>query len=229
MKLVKRRTFMQSSAAALGLSVLFPQLEPGAQEVAAGQAPRAKLSANLEKLLHELEATQARFYNVPRPDGEFLHLLVKVARAKRVLEIGTANGYSAIWLATALAETDGHLTTIEIQPELVRAAKANLERAGLARRVECHEGDAHQVVMTLRGPFDLVFIDAELGGKMDYFRKLYPDKLPRGGIILCHNAITYRSAMQDYLDFIRAHADFDTVILSLTMQDGFVLSYRRRV
>lgn len=220
---------MRRSAAALGWGALIPRFGLGTQAATPVGKPRARLSPELQQLLRELEASQARFYNVPRADGEFLHLLVKVTRAKRVLEIGTANGYSAIWLALGLAETDGRLATIEIQPDLVRAAQANLRRAGLRHRVEFHEGDAHQVVTTLNGPFDLVFIDAELGGKMDYFRKLYPDKLPRGGLLLCHNAITYRSAMQDYLDFIQDHEEFDTVILSLTLQDGFALSYRRRV
>jgi predicted O-methyltransferase YrrM len=209
----------------VGLATLLPEwLDANGANATAS----SKVSSELEKLLKELEATQARYYNVPRADGEFLHVLVKMARAKRVLEIGTANGYSAIWLALALDETEGQLTTIEIQLELVRMAKANLKRAGLDRRIEFLEGDAHEGVKGLKGPFDLVFIDAELGGKMDYFSKIYPDKLPRGGLIVCHNAIKYKSAMQDYLDFIRQHAEFDTVILSLTMDDGFVLSYRRR-
>jgi len=192
------------------------------------QSTRRLQSPGLEKLLAELEGTQARFYNVPRADGEFFNLLVKATRARRVLEIGTANGYSALWFALALAETDGHLTTIELQPELVKSARANLARAGLDRRVTFHEGDAHQVVTTLDGPFDFVFIDAELGGKIDYFQKLHPQKLPPGGLLLCHNVIKYRSAMTDYLDFIHAHPDYDTVVLSLTMDDGFSVSYRRK-
>jgi predicted O-methyltransferase YrrM len=222
---MKRRKFLRKSVGAAGLATFFPLLLEQDTAVAASSIP----SGDMEKLLKELETTQARYYNVPRADGEFLHLLVRVARAARVLEIGTANGYSGIWLALALEETDGRLTTIEIESELVRAAKANLRRAGLDRRVECLEGDAHRVVTTLTGPFDLVFIDAELGGKMDYFGKIYPDKLPPGGLIVCHNAIKYRAAMQDYLDFIRRHAEFNSVILSLTMEDGFVVSYRRRV
>lgn len=225
MSTTKRRTFLRKGIGAAGLAALLPGLHV---TQAAEASTNSRLPVDLEKLLKELEATQARYYNVPRADGEFLHLLVKVARARRVLEIGTANGYSAIWLSLALEETDGQLTTIEIQPDLVRMAKAHLKRAGLERRVEFLEGDAHQVVTTVTGPFDLVFIDAELGGKLDYFRNIHPDKLPRGGLIVCHNAIKYKSAMQDYLDFIRQRSDFDTVILSLTMEDGFVVSYRRR-
>ena len=225
MKTIERRRFLGKGISAVGLAALLPG---GVNLESAAAKAISTLPDELARLLNELEATQARYYNVPRADGEFLQLLVKVARAKRVLEIGTANGYSVIWLALALEETDGQLTTIEIQPDLVRMAKANLKRAGLDRRVEFLDGDAHQVVATVKGPFDLVFIDAELGGKMDYFRKIHRDKLPRGGLLVCHNAIKYKSAMQDYLDFIRQHEEFDTVILSLTMDDGFVVSYRRR-
>ncbi|MEW6156841.1 MAG: O-methyltransferase [Verrucomicrobiota bacterium] len=226
----KRREFLQSGVRwAHGLGVVTLALQAGAQETGISAKPRdPRRDAELQKLLEELESSQAQFYNVPRKDGEFLSLLTKIARARQILEIGTANGYSAIWLSLALQETGGQLTTIEIQPQLVRAAKENLKRARLDHLVHFREGDAHQVVTQLDGPFDLVFIDAELGGKMDYFQKIFPKKLRAGGLIVCHNAITYRSAMQDYLDFIKAHPDFDTVILSLTMQDGFCVSYRRQ-
>ena len=189
---------------------------------------RVRSTREAEPVLRELERTLARFYNVPRKDGEFLNLLVKVSGARRVLEIGTANGYSGIWLGMALEETDGRLTTMEINPELVRAAKGNLERAGVAERVTFLEGDAHELVKEVEGPFDLVFIDAEIGGKLDYFEKLYPGKIKRGGLLVCHNAITYRSGMADFLEMMEGHEDFDSVILSLTMEDGFLVSWRRR-
>jgi caffeoyl-CoA O-methyltransferase len=215
---IKRRTFL-GTAPLLTAAFSLP-LEASEES--------KKVAPEVEKVLQELEATQAHFYNVPRKDGEFLNLLTKLTRAKRILEIGTANGYSAIWFALALQETDGKLTTIEIKPDLVKMAKSNLKRVGLDSRVTFLEGDAHDIVTRVDGPFDLIFIDAELGGKMDYFRKLYPQKLPPGGLLVCHNVIRYRSAMEDYLQFIQAHEDFDTVILSLTMDDGFSVSLRKR-
>lgn len=223
---MKRRAFLRGSGGVAAWTMLsqWPSIWANGADAA---APRPKFTPEQAKVMAELELTQARYYNVPRADGEYLHLMAKVSRARRVLEIGTANGYSAIWLALALEMTDGSMVTIELNPELVRAARANLKRAGLDRRIEFKEGDAHQIVNTVNGPFDLVFIDAELGGKMDYFRKIYPGKLNLGGLIMVHNAIKYKSAMQEYLDFIRQHPDFDTVILSLTMEDGFAVSYRR--
>lgn len=183
--------------------------------------------ADLEKVLAELEATRARYYNVPREDGRFLNLLAKSVQAKNVLEIGTANGYSAIWLALALEETGGKLTTIEIDPGKVKEAKANLGRAGLAHRVTFLEGDAHQIVRTLEGPYDFIFIDADMGNDLDYFKALFP-KLSPGGVLLRHNAIRYASTMKDYLEAVKTHPQLDTVVLSLTMDDGFAVSYKRR-
>jgi len=73
-----------------------------------------------------------------------------------------------------------------------------------------------------------VFLDADKDGQVDYFNKLYPTKLTPGGILAVHNAIQQASSMKDYLDMIRKHADFDTVTLSATMDDGFCVSYRHR-
>ena len=101
-------------------------------------------------------------------------------------------------------------------------------QAGLTHRVTFKLGDAHEVVSTLDGPFDFVFLDADKEGQPDYFKKLYPKKLLPGGIIAVHNAIRMRDAMKDYLDMISQHPDFDSVILSLTMDDGFSVSYRKR-
>ena len=200
-----------------------------ASGVLAGLASAASQAApdELEKLLKKLEATRAQYYNVPREDGQFLNLLVKTSKSKRVLEIGTANGYSAIWFSLGLQETDGKMTTIEINSRKVKEAKANLKRAGLEHRVTFVEGDAHKEVRNLEGPWDFVFIDAEMGGAMDYFKAVF-SKVAKGGLILRHNAIAYKSAMRDYLDAVRKHPELDTVILSMNMKDGFAVSYRKK-
>lgn len=201
-----------------------------ASGVLAGLASAAPQAApdELEKLLKELEATRAQYYNVPREDGEFIRLLVKSSRSKRVLEIGTANGVSAIWTSLGLQETDGKMTTIEIDSRKVKEAKANLKRAGLDHRVTFVEGDAHKEVRKLEGPWDFVFIDAEMGGAMDYFKAVFP-KVDKGGLILRHNAIAYKSAMTGYLETVRNHPELDTVTLSMNMKDGFAVSYRKRL
>lgn len=229
-----RREFLQDIGGALGLlameplwSSIFPGAVAGAAET--GLPVVRRDPATLGRLLGEMDAKGYRFWSVPRKDGEFLHLMVKVTRSKNVLEVGTSHGYSAIWMGLGLEETGGRLTTIEIDKERYALARKQLSGAGLDRRVTCINGDAHAEVARLPGPFDFVFLDADKEGQMDYFDKLYPRKLIPGAILVVHNAIRQASAMKDYLEMIRKHPEFDTVILSLTMDDGFCLSYRRRV
>ncbi|MEZ8219908.1 putative O-methyltransferase YrrM [Candidatus Fervidibacteria bacterium JGI MDM2 JNZ-1-D12] len=219
---MRRREFLTTAAGSLSL------LTVQAFALAPKDAPLKEREKEIEPLLQELEAVRGRFSNVPRTDGQFLNMLVKISRSRHVLEVGTSNGYSAIWICLALEETDGHLTTIEIDPERVKLAKENLKRAGLDHRVTFLEGDAHKIVPTLEGPFDFVFLDADKGREQDYFGYLYPKKLLPGALILVHNAIRMRRAMQRYLDMISAHPEFDTLMVSTTLDDGFAVSYWRR-
>lgn len=182
----------------------------------------------LEELLTEMETKGRNMLSVARKDGEFLRLLVKAVRARNVLEIGTSQGYSSTWVSLGLRETGGKLTTIEILPERVQLAKKNLARSGLDKFITFHEGDAHKIVPTLAGPFDFVLMDADKQGQVDYFNKLFPDKLAPGALLVAHNAIELKDMMEDYLKLLSAHPQFDTVILSLTMEDGFAVSYRNR-
>lgn len=226
----KRREFLKTSSAAVALLATVQGLDArrglAAERASAGD-PGQK--PGLEKLLAELDAKGRQFLSVPKKDGQFLNLLVKASRAKNVLEVGTSHGYSAIWISLALEETGGRMTTIEILPERVELAKKHVSQAELSHRVTFKEGDAHKIVPTLEGPFDFVFLDADKEGQLDYFKKIYPKKLLPGAIIAVHNAVRLASSMKDYLDMIATHPDFDSVILSLTMEDGFSVSYRHRV
>jgi len=227
-KTIPRRDFLGSASRAVSLVALsqaFSSFKLSGQSSA--QAGQDK--ATLDKLMAEMDAKGPQMLSVPKKDGQFLNLMVKATRARNVLEVGTSQGYSAIWISLGLAETDGHMTTIDIDPGKVRLAEANLAKAGLAHYVTFKEGDAHQVVPTLEGPFDFVFLDADKEGQMDYFKKLYPKKLLPGAIIAVHNAIRLGEAMKDYLEMISHHPDFDSVILSLTMDDGFAVGYRKRI
>jgi caffeoyl-CoA O-methyltransferase len=182
----------------------------------------------IENVLKEVEAEGEKFLTVAPKEGRFLKMLVGAAQAKRVLEIGTAEGYGTLWLGLGIAETGGHITTIEIVAERVQKARARINKAELAKGVTFHEGNAHGIVPKLDGPFDLIFMDADKDGQVDYFNKLYPAKLAPGGIIAAHNAIKRADKMQPYLDMIAKHDDFDAVIASVTMDDGFSVAYRRR-
>lgn len=223
LNLIPRREFLGRTAGPLTLLSLAGRLATRGALAAPAADPPA-----LKKLMDEMEAKGREFLSVPRKDGQFLNLLIKTSRARSVLEVGTSHGYSALWICLGLEETGGKLTTVEILPDRVALAKEHLARAGLSHRVTFHVGDAHQLVPTLDGPFDFVFLDADKEGQMDYFRKLYPGKLLPGAILAVHNAIRMKDAMKDFLDLMAQHPDFDSVVLSLTMDDGFSVSYRHR-
>ena len=118
---------------------------------------------------------------VSAPQGKLLMLLAQSVGARRILEVGTLGGYSAIWLARALPE-DGRLITLEIDPKHAEVARGNLAHAGLADRTEVRVGPAIDTLPDLTGPFDLVFIDADKQSNADYFR--HAVRLSRPGTLI---------------------------------------------
>ena len=224
---LNRREFC--STAAMGLFAIGALASPALGRTGDTGRPPSKIDpSRARRVLSEMEPNIGRYWSTPRMDAEFLHLMVKATRAVHVLEVGTSQGYSAIWMGLALEETGGRLTTIEIDEERYRLARRNVQDAGLAGRVTLIRGDAHREITGLKGPFDFVFLDADKDGQMDYFRKLHPKKLASGGMIAVHNAISEAGGMKDYLDMIRKHPDYDTGTLSVTAGDGIALSYRHR-
>jgi caffeoyl-CoA O-methyltransferase len=224
-----RREFLKTTGSALSWVAVTAGLSPViAKGAESGPSSPKHTPSQLKKLLDRMDAKGYEFWSVPRKDGEFLHLMVKAVRARNILEIGTSHGFSAIWMGLALEETGGRLTTIEVDEERYDLARKHINEAGLSQRVQCIKGDAHAEVTKMEGAFDFIFLDADKEGQLDYFKKLYPNKLLPGGMLISHNAIRQASSMRDYLDTVRKHPDFDTVILSLTMDDGFCLSYRHR-
>ena len=188
-----------------------------------------QLSPELDSFLQELEnlnRTQGML-NVPRTDGIFLRMMAELIEAKNALEIGTSNGYSSIWIGLGLKTTGGKLTTLEIEPEKVKMARENFEKAGLNDRITVIEGDALRTLPKLKGTFDYVFIDAWKPDYYKYFTMVFP-KLNKGGVIIAHNAISSSRAMEKYLDTVKNHSDLETVIISTTNRDGMAVSYKRR-
>jgi caffeoyl-CoA O-methyltransferase len=180
----------------------------------------------VDPLLRQLEPMRGQFLNVPRPHGQFLRMLVEMTGRKRALEIGTSNGYSAIWLGLGLEKSGGTLQTIEIVPETSALAKANLAKAGLQDRVTCVVGDALEVIPKLEGTFDFVFVDAV---KEDYWRyfELVKPKLDAGAVIAAHNAISARQAMSKYFEMIEADPNLQTTVVQIEPGDGFAVTFVR--
>lgn len=166
-----------------------------------------------EKILGTLEEMQQgdRFRNVSTTDGRLLRLLAETTDAKKVVEIGTSTGESAVWLALGLRKTGGHLYTHEIDEERAETARANFEKAGVADQITLILGDAHETVEQHEGPIDILFLDADKEGYIDYLNKLVPLLRP-GGLIVAHNMNT-RQADPRYLEAITKDPKFETLFL----------------
>jgi caffeoyl-CoA O-methyltransferase len=141
-----------------------------------------------DPLLREMEERAAR-EDVPISDpevGKLLGVLARATGARRILEIGAAIGYGAIWLARGAPEA--RVQSIDVDPERLAVAREYLERAGLADRVELIEGAALEVIHRLDGPFDLVYVDAVKTDYRRYLDSVLP-KLRVGGVIVCDNLL----------------------------------------
>ncbi|MBM4084530.1 MAG: hypothetical protein FJ272_07050, partial [Planctomycetes bacterium] len=154
--------------------VLPAQAQPGAPEPPKFASDAERHGWVLNTLMPWMEPFGRTYHNVPRSDGEYLRWLVVATKRKKALEVGTSNGYSALWLGLGLEATKGHLTTVEIDPKRVQDAQGNLRAAGmLGKVVTTLEGDALKVVPALEGKFDFAFID--IGPKaLPFFEAVEP-------------------------------------------------------
>jgi len=163
-------------------------------------------------VLNDMTATQrAQGANVPMDDGRFLRMLVESIGAKNVVEIGASNGYSALWMLLGLKSTGGKLTTFEIEASSVKLARQNFKNAGVDRIATVVEGDAHEKVKTLKGPIDLLFLDADKDGYNDYLKQLLPIVRP-GGLIVAHNMD--QGGTQSYISAVTNNADLETLFIN---------------
>jgi predicted O-methyltransferase YrrM len=178
-------------------------------------------------VLEDMAENQGRgMRNVPGEDGRLLRLLAEAADAKHVVEIGTSNGYSGIWFCLALRATGGKLTTYEIDAERAALARENFKRAGVDQLVTLVEGDAHEEVTKLQGPIDILFLDADKSGYIDYLEKLLPLLRP-GGLVLAHNM---NPAMADpkYIEAITTTPGLETIFLNKSFRGGVGVTLKKR-
>jgi len=160
-----------------------------------------------------------RYRNVPMHDGRLLRILTETMGAGKVVEIGTSTGYSGIWMGLGLKKTGGKLTTYEIDPKRAETARKNFKNAGMADLITLIEGDAHKEVAKLEGPIDILFLDADKEGYIDYLNKLVP-KVRSGGLIIAHN-INPRMADPKYMEAITTNPKWETVVrggMGITMK-----------
>jgi predicted O-methyltransferase YrrM len=167
-----------------------------------------------------------RMLNLERNTAELIQILVFSSGRKRVLEIGTSNGYSAIWLGSVLRMIHGaqRLVTIERDAGKVQQARLNIASAGLSETITVHEGSAPEIIATLPGPFDCVFFDADRISAPEQLRLLLP-KLERDVLLLADNIISHPDEVAGYLAEFNHLPQFVTT--TATVGKGLHIAYRR--
>lgn len=177
---------------------------------------------DLENLLRELEQKGAlndqaqadkslKYLNITRDTGEFLRVLVRATRANKILEIGTSNGYSTIWLASSLP-SNGTVTTIEYSERKAAEALSNFERAGIADKIELLQGKAQTVIKDLSRQYDLIFLDADRSKYMDMMQDI-SRLLKSNGLIVCDNAISHESELVEFTAYLKSQQNFSTSLV----------------
>lgn len=194
------------------------------------------MDAALQLVLDELAANgrahdavelehRRRLLNLEPETAALVAMLVRVGGRTQVLEIGTSNGYSTIWLADAVRATGGRVTSLERDSVKQSQADANLRRAGLRTLVDLIQGDATQAVAALSGPFDCVFFDADRISAPAQLALLQP-KLTADVLLLADNVLSHPDEITGYLAALEALSGFERLVVPVGK--GLSVAYRAR-
>lgn len=182
------------------------------------------MSGSFEQLLAELERfgeandrsitdRPRRMLNITRDTGEFLSVLVRAAHAQRVLEIGTSNGYSTLWLASAAQAIGGRVSTVELSEFKIELAARNFARAGLAGVItQLHDDAGRLLARTGNGAYDLIFLDSERGEYPAWWPQLKRSLRP-GGLLVADNATSHAEQMAPFMALVKADPEFVTSLV----------------
>jgi predicted O-methyltransferase YrrM len=178
----------------------------------------------IRSLLRELErfaaqndaqATDRRqmMLNITPETGELLAILVQATKARRVLEIGTSNGYSTLWLADAVRPIGGSVVTVEVSEAKAEMAKQNLKRAGLSRWVHQEVMDAGQFLTRQDASrYELIFLDAERKEYSAWWLRLQ-SALVAGGLLIVDNAVSHAGEMEEFIAQVGATPGWISVVV----------------
>ena len=206
-----------------------PQIEEYAQAHTEPPAP----------LFEELRETTYAQMNAPhmqvgRLEGSFLRILVKLSQARRVLELGTFTGYSALMMAEGLPD-DGELVTCDIDPKAEAVARSFFARSPHGKKIQLRMGPALETLKSLQGPFDLAFIDADKTNYSAYYEEVVSRLLRPGGLLVADNTLWGGRVLKPESDSDRAIVAFNAKVaadprvdkVQLTIRDGMTLALKR--
>jgi predicted O-methyltransferase YrrM len=167
----------------------------------------------------------SRMLNLEPDTARLVSLFARSSRRQRVLEIGTSNGYSTLWLAWSIRPHNGRVISIDRDAGKQELAEANLRHAGLREVVELVLGDATEVVRGLDGPFDCIFFDADRVSAPEQLELLLP-KLRDDVLLMADNALSHPDEIAGYLAALQALPDFERLVIPVGK--GLSVAYRGR-
>ena len=188
----------------------------------------------LDKLREETYATmEAPGMQVGRIEGAFLRILVRMLQAKRILEIGMFTGYSALSMAEALRE-GGELITCDVNPKAEEVARRYFAQSPHGKKIHVRMGPALETIKTLKGPFDLVFIDADKENYPAYYDAVFP-LVRQGGAIVGDNTLWSGKVLAPKAESDKAIVAYDDKVANdprvdkvlLTVRDGILIAVKR--
>lgn len=200
------------------LTVATLALAQDAAQPAASKADRARF-------IQEFKRTGL---NLAPEDATLTRVVIQAHHAKRGVEVGSFTGYGAVQMGMAFEANGGQLFTLEIDPEAVKACRANLAKVGLEKTVTCVEGDALKTIPELQGTFDFVLIDAKKEDYLKYLQAIEP-KLAPDAVVVADNVIQSADKMKDYLEYVQKSGAYETVVVRASdeKKDGMAISVRQ--
>ena len=182
------------------------------------------MDKSLGELLDELEAYgiksdnsaeeySSKYLNLEREAAELICLLIKLKRPKKILEIGTSNGYSTIWFASVLQE-GGKIITVERSKKKLQEASANFAKANLHEKIEIVEAEANEFFQSNRTKYDIIFLDANRKEYMNYVERMEAS-IQNDGLIICDNALSHKDELSDFHQHFIDSKHFDIITISV--------------
>ena len=192
------------------------------------------MDRNLEQILAELEQFGAandatakekpqKMLNITRDTGKFLDILIRSTRSTRILEIGTSNGYSTLWLANAARDLNGKVITLELLEAKAGMARENFARSGLSDWIDLRLGEAEEFLAANSSPFDIIFLDSNRAQYAEWW-PLLDRTLKPGGLLVVDNAISHESEMAEFTRIVESAPAYASVIVPVGK--GELLAYK---
>jgi len=186
------------------------------------------MNAQIEKTLTHIEqiyiGDKNPYWNITRDVGMFLHMMVSISQAKKVLEVGTSIGYSALFFADALQTVGGTLQTVESHNERFAIATKHFEMAGVGDTVQQIKGHAPEVLVDVKVDIDIAFFDATKYEHVSYVKAI-ESKLSDTAIVIADNCSSHEKDMNAYIEYMNAHENFESVLIPLGT--GLLMSVKK--